>query len=227
MRFIGILSPLTAIGRRLANRPLEWPSTSKANGDHPPARPHSLRPSGESVGNPAVGKPAGGPLIVRLLALRCPSAVAWLVMTVVVDSVKRVPLRWFRSHVLQECLKGLLPESTDLDPPASVVAILRSSPVETSALHRPPGTVLWRERSPVSLSWARPLPSIASAGNLQAPTQRSDPHVNVLSAIAEAPPVVSRLVVVLRDEPAKPLSRKVRQRSCHSPIIPRMEPLWN
>ena len=79
-------------------------------------------------------------LVSALLALGCPSAIARLVVTVVVNAVYRVLSRWPRPHVGQEVLK-LLPALTDSNAAPAVVRVLVAFGVVAALTHSVPGVV--------------------------------------------------------------------------------------
>ncbi len=89
---------------------------------------------------PAKSDPFSGPSVRGLLCARGPSAVAWLVVPIVVDSLDR-ELWWARPHVGQEVLVGS-PTLAERDASGSVVGERLRLWIEASLLDRSPRHVL-------------------------------------------------------------------------------------
>lgn len=82
--------------------------------------------------------------VQALFRHRGPANISWLVVSVVVDAINRVLLRWPMAHVFEEGLERVHPAFTDADAPASVVRVGVDSRVVASALHVLPDAVLGR-----------------------------------------------------------------------------------
>lgn len=88
-------------------------------------------------------------LVSGLLNLRCPPAISWLVIAVIVLAVKCQIFRGPRSHISQEILK-LSPSLAHLNAPPAVPVIIRGLRVSTPIPHRFPDDMLCGARPPVS-----------------------------------------------------------------------------
>ena len=106
--------------------------------------PGDLRPLGYIHCLPLVGYQGVRSAVIALLCNRCPAAVVWLIVTVVIDAVKRVLLARARPHVFVESLERITPTMTNLDTAAAVVGIVLITRPGASLDHRVPGLVFWR-----------------------------------------------------------------------------------
>ncbi len=97
----------------------------------------SLTQTSQAVRNSVKRDNAIGSLIALLLRVCCPPAIAWLVVSVVVDAVN---LQSFRTlpHVFQECLEIVFPSVAHFHAPASIGRITF---VETPGVHITPGDI--------------------------------------------------------------------------------------
>ena len=84
--------------------------------------------------------PAPGPTVIGLRDPVSPAAVAWLVVSVVVDSVECQPL-WALAHVVQERLKAVEPAGAARDAALYVVLSCRVVGVADPLLHVHPALV--------------------------------------------------------------------------------------
>lgn len=75
---------------------------------------------------------------------RGPNAILWGVVTVVINSLKRVLSRWLATHVRQEVIKRIHPPLTDANAPASVAGESFVVWFVASALHGMPRHKFWR-----------------------------------------------------------------------------------
>ncbi|UTC30051.1 hypothetical protein MAINES_00120 [Brevundimonas phage vB_BpoS-MaInes] len=85
------------------------------------------------------------PLVVRLFFGCRPAAVAWLIVSVRVDTIDAVLLRRCTTHVFDEVLPtiriGFIPFSTHLDSATSVILIGHVSLVFSPLVHHRPDTL--------------------------------------------------------------------------------------
>lgn len=84
------------------------------------------------------------PLVIHLLKRRCPTAILWAVVAVIVDAVQRVRRAGSLPHVVQECVKRLLPSLADGNAAATVPKVHRSVFVIAPLHHSVVSAVLWR-----------------------------------------------------------------------------------
>src|SRR3569623_385210 len=78
------------------------------------------------------------PLVGKLLLTRRPSAVIWGVISVTVDAINRVQLRWLLSHVGKKVLKTAAPSVANLDSARPVEFVGNMSLVGAAVDHAAP-----------------------------------------------------------------------------------------
>lgn len=130
--------------------------------------------------------------VSRLLFRRCPPAVPWLVVSVVVDTIDRLPRR-ARAHVGEE-VWVLVPAFANADAPASPVGVTRMSRVTATTHHAVPrvvGAAVGRSRDKSVLCRTRGyyLLSHASAASGHARPKRIARDTSHVSAFASTQPV--------------------------------------
>ena len=79
-----------------------------------------------------------------LLAPRCPAAVVWRVIAIVVDAIKAMAARRTSAHIGEEILETLHPAVADHDPASAVTVPVLIGRQSTSLSHAPPCTVFRR-----------------------------------------------------------------------------------
>jgi len=132
--------------------------------------------------------------IAVLLCHCCPTAIRWFVISVIVDSVNRVPGTWPFAHVSEEHSKVVLPALTDMNPTAAVSFVLVVGWVVTAVEHVAVNAVFERsERCAV----------VDSRGATATLTRLSRPkpvHCDkaFVSAPASAEPVVSPVLTMVK-----------------------------
>lgn len=80
------------------------------------------------------------PRVSRLFFLRCPAAISWFVIAVVVDAVKAVLRRRTQAHIRNEQLKIMPPLADSYAAPPVPLVLLRGRSVAT-VKHVPPNSV--------------------------------------------------------------------------------------
>ncbi len=123
------------------------PSSIEAAGNDRERRLKLLRPFCEAQGFAIVRQSMIGGLVSRLFLRRCPSAVARLVISIVVAAFNGMKWRRTRPHVSQElCESGLTatPLSADLDSSASIAEISVRRWAIAAASHLSPVGILRR-----------------------------------------------------------------------------------
>ena len=153
--------------------------------------PGDLRPLGYIHCPPLVGYQVIGSAVVALLCNCCPTAVGWLIVTVVIDAVKRVLLAGPRPHVFVESLEGITPTTADLDTTAAVVVIVAVGRPGTSLDRRVPGLVFWRVPHSVYPS-SMPTPAVLCSSTREAVAKN---FFNVATSTGAKPNRVFVLVI--------------------------------
>jgi len=133
------------------------------------------------------------PRVALLLFSECPSAIARLVVSVVLDPINRVLGRWTRTHIREEGLKRPLPSTADTDAAPAVEVIARMLRVVATLAHAVPDVVL-RGVGPtvlvVVIALAGPSRATDAPARLRSPARqvlRVD--IALLSAVAATAPV--------------------------------------
>jgi hypothetical protein len=92
---------------------------------------------------------SGSTSIPLLLAPCRPSAVAGLIIAIIVHAIKSQP-KWSPAHIFDECKKTISPSFTDRNSPSAVVAIFKRLRIAASLDHATPCTMFWP-----SFTWPR------------------------------------------------------------------------
>jgi hypothetical protein len=137
-------------------------------------------------------KPSAAAAIVCLRRERRPSAVARLVIAVIVDAVKRQALR-ASAHVRQKCRIALQPASADANASAAVVCVFRRVWIRASLYRVSPCSILFCSLAAGCIAMratqrADRLGSKASAARCLSAAQRFCSHAERSSAVASAAP---------------------------------------
>jgi predicted TIM-barrel fold metal-dependent hydrolase len=127
------------------------------------------------------------PVVVRLLNGR-PSAIAQLVVAVVVDAVEQHAWWWF-AHVFKERLESIAPAVTDRDAPTAVFAELRVFRIGAALLHRGPTLVGGSAAPPMRASEGAKLFAVEAFATEDVPAEEGVAANDLLRpAIAQAVP---------------------------------------
>lgn len=161
--------------------------------------------------------------IAPLLTDGSPSAIAWRVWAIVINSINRVLTRWFHAHIFDEIVK-LHPAIHNVDT-ASPVFMETLVPRTCAAFyHANPATILGRPditppyAMPVgSGSFARALSLKATAAFRVAGLQRAPVNSQLCATVAPTQPACHFRHDIRgsakHDEPTEPLPRLINQRS--------------
>ncbi len=84
------------------------------------------------------------PTILSLLFISRPSAIAWLIIAIIIDSLKRHPRIWLCAHIIYEVLKRLPPAVANHYASTLIVLVLLMFWIQTARLHAIPGIVFSR-----------------------------------------------------------------------------------
>lgn len=82
-------------------------------------------------------------LVVSLFPVRCPSTVAWLVVSVWINSINGVRIARAKSHVSHEVLERIQPSLTNSNAPPAISRIARVFGFVASNANISPAGVLW------------------------------------------------------------------------------------
>lgn len=81
--------------------------------------------------------------IACLLRPRSPSAITWLVVSVIIAPVQRVALRWSQAHVIVKVFKAIKPPSANTNAAAAIYCVLFVIGIVASSFHAIPRPMFW------------------------------------------------------------------------------------
>ena len=99
----------------------EWLSVAQAPSKRAQRQTHAPRPIGQGFSDPIQCQQSVSGHVARLLCLRCPAAVVWLVVAIIVATINRIAHRRAWSHVCQERLERVEPALAHSDSASAVV----------------------------------------------------------------------------------------------------------
>lgn len=118
--------------------------------------------------------PTSPSAVARLLLRGRPSAVAGLVVAIVVGvAVDRVDARWLASHVGQEVLEGAGPTVADRNPATAILLPVRGAGIATAFPHTQPGPVLRADPAGSGVTMNRRPPTAPAASDTATNATRS------------------------------------------------------
>ena len=191
---------------------MSWPASRKSRQDNAVFEASYPGPFSKRCDAPVVGNQAVVPLVVGLLNARCPAAIIWTIVAIVIFAVNLVLWRWSFAHVSKKIRKRLTPTLAHFNAATSVIFVLAIAFVVTAIQHIGP-QVEFRGRSLAVLevsSCAR-FASQASTTFLRTTGQPASNSFCLLSAIALAQPVPVAICFSCQREhcqPAKALPSK-------------------
>lgn len=131
---------------------------------------------------------ATGPGIRHLLSARGPSAVAWLIIAIVVVALNLMFLGRLGAHIIQEVLE-ISPTIADLYASAPIMLPVLALRVSAAAVNFNPGNVFWGSIQPVlGRIPGLPLRALATARLNGATPQVLAPNFLLVTAVAAAKP---------------------------------------
>lgn len=134
-----------------------------------------------------------GSPVVALGLLRCPLAIIWFVVSIIVFSVNAEPCSWAKSHISQEQIKGIFPPIANLNSSPSIKWVSGISSRVTPCDHSRPSLVLWRSSHSVCRVYFH---GKASAGFDLASPERGSSEACSFPAITYAIPHLSTRAVL-------------------------------
>lgn len=167
-------------------------SALKAICNDPATNVESACPATDCVRNSISSKKASTALIIGLLAWRGPSAVAWLVISIVIDAIKR-GASGTRSHIQKERLERIYPLWGNANTSTSPFWVLLCRFAQTPIFHGCPRFVFSRMTQPVSTHIdRRTLALKASTGLRMATIEFAGWHKGFGPAFANGNPFENR-----------------------------------
>lgn len=126
--------------------------------------------------------------ITGLLLRRGPAAIAQFVISIIVNTIKRVGGTRPRPHIVVESLKRIAPPGTDLNTASAVVGISRSRWIRASLNHMRPNGILWRMNLSMMFLRFRPVADTPTTSSVS-PCKAVLNDCDASSAVTTANPI--------------------------------------
>lgn len=170
------------------------PSLTEPDTDRHWRKTYDLRPFGKTEGFAIMGESMIVPFVPSLFLVRCPTAIAWLIIPVVVDPVDVVVTRGLGAHIGEEFIERIHPLFADLDSPSPVQMVADVIPVGASGSDAEPCPIFRGMMEPPSPELHPcPLEMTTMASPRSVRSQVATTDLGYRSARTFAPPIGKRL----------------------------------